>query len=71
MRDGGGATVSTFKTSPFDEHGNYDSDAEATSAILTKLYEQVARLVTGAPQMAKRLLDELDLLDPDADNPFE
>lgn len=55
--------VARFRTVSFAEGGPFDSEEEEASALLSNLYLNVARLVSGAPQLVQRLLADLDSLD--------
>lgn len=61
--DPSGVEVAEFTTIPFGDiwEQNENSD-QAASAIIARLYATVARLVTGAPEKARALLNGLDAI---------
>lgn len=67
IREPDGTKVAEFVTVPYGDAWEQSADAGA-SQVIAELYPDVQRVVTGAPQKAKFLLDGLDGLI--GDNPF-
>jgi hypothetical protein len=64
--DDRGEEVAEFQTAPSD----WTASGTSSSAIATRLYETIARIVTGAPEKAQSLIESLEKLVPQEGEPF-